>query len=291
MSRVAVLGSAVLPPREAPGLQPEEMVFRVCREALRRAGLSRDRLETVVQCSMDMFDGRIISSSPSIEPSGAYLRDESKVAGDGLLALLYAWMRVRSGVFRTALVVAQCKPSETDPEAVYRTMFDPWYTRPLGLDRISAAALQARRCMDTGGVTREEMARIVADRRSRGARNPRLRSPRVSRQQVLGSRPLALPLRALDASPLVDSAAAVVIASEETARGHPHPVWISGGGHCVEASHLGDRPLDRSPALEDAARRAFHMAGTGPRGVDVAEVHAEFSHQVPLWSGGGGGGG
>lgn len=283
--RVAVLGASIVSPRASARLQREEMVFHVCRDALDQAGLVRDDLGAVVQCSMDMFDGRIISSSTSVEPSGAYLKEEAKVAGDGLLALLLGWMRVRSGAFDAVMVVAQCKPSETQPEVAYRALFDPWYTRPLGLDRVSAAALQARRFQERGGATLEALAETVADHRARGSKNPRLHARPVTVREVSRSKVLASPLRALDVAPFVDSAAALVLSSEKLARKHPNPVWIAGAGHCVEEHFLGDRELHRSRALEDAAARAFRMAGLGPGDVDVAELHAEFSYQVPLYAG------
>lgn len=284
-ARVAVLGASIVSPRASARLQREEMVFHACRDALRQAGLARDDIGAVVQCSMDMLDGRIISSSTSVEPAGAYLKEEAKVAGDGLLALLLGWMRVLSGAFDAVMVVAQCKPSETEPEAAYRALFDPWYTRPLGLDRISAAALQARRFLESGGVTPEALAETVAQHRARGTKNPRLRSPNLRAAEVLRSRPLASPIRALDASPFVDSAAALVLSSEKFARSHPRPVWLAGAGHCVEEYFLGERALHRSRALEDAAARAYRMAGLRPADVDVAELHAEFSYQVPLYAG------
>lgn len=282
--RVAVLGASIVSPQASTHLQREEMVFHACRNSLRQAGLNRDDVGAVVQCSMDMLDGRIISSSTSVEPAGAYLKEEAKVAGDGLLALLLGWMRVRSGAFDAVMVVAQCKPSETQPEAVYRALFDPWYTRPLGLDRVSAAALQARRFLEAGDATPETLAETVAEHRARGSKNPRLRSRTVRPAEVLRSKVLASPIRALDVSPFVDSAAALVLVSERMAK-RKDPVWIAGAGHCAEEFFLGDRLLHRSRALEDAASRAFRMAGLGPKDVDVAELHAEFSYQVPLWMG------
>ena len=51
------------------------------------------------------------------------------------------------------------------------------------------------------------------------------------------------------------------------------PAWISGLAHHVDPLHLGTRDLTRSPS----AARAGAAAGIG--GVEVAELHAPFSHQ------------
>jgi acetyl-CoA acetyltransferase len=85
-----------------------------------------------------------------------------------------------------------------------------------------------------------------------------------------------LPLHRFDCPPISDGAAAIVIASEEVARRVcPKPVWIRGIDHRLEPHHPGLRDLTRSPSTELAARKA----GVDPARLDVAELHAPFTHQ------------
>jgi len=104
----------------------------------------------------------------------------------------------------------------------------------------------------------------------------------------MNSRMVADPLKVLDCSPLTDGAAAVILATEEAARKLVDPakcVWVRGVGHCSDAFRLGDRDLADTRALEDAAKRAYGMAGiSDPRKeIDVAEVYDAFSYMEPLW--------
>ena len=93
---------------------------------------------------------------------------------------------------------------------------------------------------------------------------------------------LAEPLRAHDCAPVGDGAAAVIIATADRARELcERPAWISGFAHRVDSGSLGARDLLAVPSATGAA------AGAGAGSVDVApvevaELHAPFSHQELL---------
>jgi len=91
---------------------------------------------------------------------------------------------------------------------------------------------------------------------------------------------IATPLRLFMCSPITDGAAAVILASEERARGlTDKPVWIRGTGQALDGFQLTSLHEDyaRWPALDRAARAAYTMAGVRPQEVDVAEVHDCFA--------------
>jgi acetyl-CoA acetyltransferase len=82
------------------------------------------------------------------------------------------------------------------------------------------------------------------------------------------------PLRKHDCSPVTDGAAAIVLAAGDRAREvREKPAWISGLSHFVDPMSMGTRDLTRSPST---ARAAATLDLTG---VEVAELHAPFSHQ------------
>ncbi len=84
------------------------------------------------------------------------------------------------------------------------------------------------------------------------------------------------PLRTGDCPPVVDGAAAVVLAAGDRARELcERPAWIRGIDHRIEAHALGVRDLTDSPSTRLAAERA----GAFRRPVDTAELHAPFSSQ------------
>ena len=72
-------------------------------------------------------------------------------------------------------------------------------------------------------------------------------------------------------------AAAIVLAADDLARRvSKRPAWIRGIDHRIEPHALGSRDLTRSESTEIAAR----AAGVADGPIDVAEVHAQFSHEV-----------
>jgi acetyl-CoA acetyltransferase len=114
--------------------------------------------------------------------------------------------------------------------------------------------------------------------------------------QVKGSPPadslleepyLVAPLRRHDCPPVTDGSAAVILAAGDSARRlSRRPAWIRGIDHRIETHSLGARDLSTSPSTVMAAREAGAFGSEGGDGsapatatVDVAELHAPFSHQ------------
>ncbi len=289
MQKVAIIGVAQTKYEAAKtGQNIPEMVSGVVRDALRDAGITIQQIDNVVTASVDLWDGKTASNVYLTEVAGAVMKPEARVAGDGLLAASYAHLQILAGAYNTALVVAHCKGSEGAQMALTNWMFDPVYQQTLGLDYLSAAALQACCYLDTYGISPEQCARVVVKNRRNARRNPLAQAPaELTVEDVLNSRLLADPIHELDAAPVSDGACALILASEETARGRsPHPVWIRGVGSSVDAHYLGDRELADCQALTVAAQKAYRMAGLrDPRQeLDLAEVSEAFSYQELLWT-------
>jgi acetyl-CoA C-acetyltransferase len=288
MEKVAVIGVGQTKyERRKKGSTFADMTYEVVRKALDDAGLEIEDIDNIVTVSNDFWDGRTISSMAVQDACGGRHKDVSTVEGDGLFGVLYGMMRILSGSFSTTLVTAHIKGSESRMDLITNAMFDPIYTRPLGLDSITSAALQARAYMDAFGITEEQFARVSVKNHANAKNNPYAQLPMdITVADVMASRKLADPLKLFDASPISDGAAAVVLADERgVKKAKTTPVWIKGVGHCCDAYHLGDRDLARSPALICAAARAYSMAGVSDpiRHVDVVELYDAFSFQELLW--------
>ncbi len=92
---------------------------------------------------------------------------------------------------------------------------------------------------------------------------------------LLGRPVTHAPLRDADIAPVTDGSCAVVIAAAEVAREQcERPAWIRGIDHRIDAPHIGVRDLTTS----ESARRAGEESGALQGGFDVAELHAQFSH-------------
>jgi acetyl-CoA acetyltransferase len=154
---------------------------------------------------------------------------------------------------------------------------DPYYVQPLGLDAISAAALQAQALIDAGKARERDFAEIVARNRKKAVGNPNAHiKGDFSVDAMLEEPYLSSPLRKSFCPPLSDAAAAVVLAAGDRAKELvKRPAWIRGMDHRTEPHALGQRDLTTSPSTKLAGEKA----GVGKGKVDVAELHAPFAHQ------------
>ena len=153
---------------------------------------------------------------------------------------------------------------------------DPYTLTPLWPDTVSLAALQARVGLDAGLWDEQAMAEVADRSRTDAEKNQYAVRKGGSSVEELLARPMyADPLRKHDCAPVTDGAAAIVLAAGDRAR------------DAVERPGLDhrDRAL-RRPAPARRARpdpRAVGRAGPAARsasaGVEVAELHAPFTHQ------------
>jgi acetyl-CoA C-acetyltransferase len=264
-----------------------DMVWEAVNAALDDAGMKIEDVDNVVTTSNDFFDGRTISCMAVGDASGVRHKNVSCVEGDGTFGAFYGLTRALSGDYGTTLVTAHSKGSESVSSLITNAAFDPIYERALGLDMITACALQATAYLDRGGVTREQMAMVSVKNHANARLNPLAQLPmEISVEDVVRSEMISDPLRKLDCSPVSDGACAVIIANESRARKYGgSPVWIKGVAFCSDSYFLGDRDLARAPSLTDAARRAFAMAGIeNPAAeIDVAELYDAFTYQELMW--------
>lgn len=265
-----------------------ELVYEAVSRALEDAGVGIEEIDNVITTSNDFWDGRTISSMATGGASGACGRNVSCVEGDGTFGAFYGLSRILSGSYGTTLVTAYTKGSESVSHLITNAAFDPIYTRCLGLDMITACALQARRYMKRYGISEEQCAMVSVKNHGNALSNPNAHLPmRITVDDVMSSRKIADPLKLYDISPVSDGACCIILAKEERAkRLAKRPVWIKGVSFCADAYQLGDRDLAECRALEKAAKAAYGMAGIQDprRDIDVAELYDAFSYQELLWS-------
>lgn len=265
-----------------------ETVFDVVQEAMADAGVKREDLGTIVTSSVDLWDGRTASNQMLGDVVGAIMKSESRVAGDGLGAVFQGMMSILAGASELTLVVSQCRGSMGSHYGISNWVFDPIYQQPLGLDYLSAGALQANQYMKRFGITQEDCAQVVVKNLGDALNNPfAMRATKITLSEVMNSPMLAYPIKEMDAAPVSDGACAIILASQGKAKElSKKPVWILGAGNCVESHYLGSRDLSEGEALVKAAVRAYEMAGIREplKELDVAEISAAFSYQELFWT-------
>jgi len=255
-----------------------EMLMPVLRGALDAVGLHISDVGFTCSGSSDYLAGQAFSFVLTLDAVGPWPPiSESHVEMDGAWALYEAWVKLQLGEVDTALVYSYGRSSPGELRDVLCLQLDPYYLAPLWPDSVSLAALQARALLDGGAVTETDLAEVVSRSRRAAQGNPHAQlKGDVDADALLAEPRLVSPLRRSDCPPVSDGAAAVVLAAGDRARELcDRPAWIRGIDHRIEPHALGVRDLTTSPSTRTAGERA----GVGGGAVDVAELHAPFSHQ------------
>jgi acetyl-CoA C-acetyltransferase len=284
MRRVAIVGSAqTIHERRKADQNVEDMIYETVTALLEKTGLTINDVEMVMGAGDDVLDGRSISNVFTAEYAGAFLKEESKVEDDGAFAACYAFMRIAAGAFDTVLVYGYSKASDSSPQHYSGMIADPFYLRPLGIEALTAAALQAQCYFQKYGVTEEQAALVAVKNRKLAINNPHAQiKGEYTVDDVMRSPMIASPIKRLDTSPVTDGCCAMLLMSEEAVKRYGlKPAWIRGVGFCTDTYYLGHRDLTAIESAHSAAARAYKMAGIIEpcKEIEVAEIHEPFSFQ------------
>ena len=276
MRDVAVVSFACAAVAEDLEHNETEMIVPVVHDALAQSGLAKSEIGFVCSGSLDYLQGGPFAFVGGLDAVGAWppLR-ESHVEMDAAWALYEAWVAIQTGEVDTALVYGFGKSSPGDLHEIMALQSDPYYVLPLWPSMVDMAALQASAYLDASGRDEKDLAEVAARSQRNARSNPiAVRQGDVTVDEVLAQPVTHHPLRDADIAPITDGAAAIVIAADDVARRvNTRPAWIRGIEHRIEAHSLGVRDLTTS----ESTRAAAAAAGVGT--LDLAELHAQFSHE------------
>jgi acetyl-CoA acetyltransferase len=279
MRDVAIVAFAQSPSVRKDSSRSEvEILTPVIAEAIDRSGIPRREIGFTCSGSCDYLAGVPFSFVQALDAVGAWppIR-ESHVEMDGAWALYEAWVRLQIRDVDSALVYGFGESSAGDPREIAVAQLDPYYLAPLWPDSVSLAALQARALLESNGYTERDLAEVVARNLQNAMANPNAQvKGEYDAHELLDAPYDVSPLRSHDCPPISDGAAAVVLAADDLARRVcERPAWITGIDHRIEPHSLGARNLAKSPS----AALAGENAGVARGSVELAELHAPFSHQ------------
>ena len=280
MRDVAIVSYASAPNLRADPRNEVEILMPVVQEAVARSGIARP-FDFTCSGSSDFLQGTPFAFVTALDAAGAWPPiAESHVEMDGAWALYEAWVKIQAGQAETALVYAFGKSSPGDLSEVLATQLDPYLVAPLWPDAVGVAALQARAWLERTGKSERDLAEIAVRSRRDARANPNATvSGDFEIAKLLAEPYVAAPLRAHDCAPICDGAVAVVLAAGDRARQVcKRPAWIRGIDHRIEPHALGMRDL----TVSNSTRIAGGKAGIGKSAVDLAELHAPFTHQEAI---------
>ena len=291
--RVGIVAVAQTKFEEKPGLHIGELLYQTSRDVMKQTGLEfKDDgtgIDSTIASGYDLMSG----------PGGAYMflgyvvgawqREDERVIEDGSMAVYYGAAQILAGHADVALVVGYSKETQINKNLIECLSLDQVYQRRIGLDFVSAAALQAMRYSTKNGITPEQLAKVVVKARKNAKNNPYAYCcDTITVKDILRSTMLCDPIRVQEAKPTpVDGACALILASEEKAKKlTKKPVWITGMSSCYDHHELGYRDLANCDSLVTSASKSYKMAGiTNPlKEFDVAEISEHYSYQELLWS-------
>lgn len=275
--QVGVIGSAVFAPRYPERTSLEEALHAVTHAALRDAGIAIEDIDGIVVASCDQLDGRAIAIMAASGSVGGVGRDILSTPSSAEHAFVLGSLRVRSGMYRTQLVVSW-NPLETDDIGETQHLgTDPYFHRALPLDDLSSHALQANALEAKVPGLRDAAVTVTETNRHHGAMAYPQYSP-APRERVMIERGKMLrwPITEGMVSAPAFGAVALVLASDEwiAERKNLKSAWVHGMGWATETGFLGDRDLSTLPSLRAAAEQAYREADIdiNAPGFDLAEV-------------------
>ncbi len=206
--------------------------------------------------------------------------------GSGAAAFRAALMAVASGDIESALVVGVEKMTDKagrDVTAALATAADTDYEGEQGVSFVGINALVMRRYMHEFGWKHEDFAPFSINAHANAMHNPYARlHEKISVEKFERSSMIATPINLLDASPIGDGAAAMIIVSAEKVQRKPR-ILISASAAATDtiAVHSRKDPMFLQAAY-DSSKRAYEMAGVTPADIDVFELHDAFSIMAAL---------
>jgi acetyl-CoA acetyltransferase len=130
------------------------------------------------------------------------------------------------------------------------------------------------------GATEEDFARVVVMERKNANLCPWARwykEGEVTIEQVLSSRPIALPVRLLHAAAMVDGAVAIILCSEDKLKSsisRQKKIQVAAAVH--HTGYYGENSIKfkaKTNLAKESVKQAWEISGYGPEDMDVIQVY------------------
>ena len=286
--KAAIVGAADTEVGVIQHMGATQLCIEAILRALSDAGIDKSAVDGLVTCNSMaepyMYHAEAVAEYLQIFPN--YCVSVGAGGGTTFTALHQAASAIASGICHTVVVaMADSLRSGMTREralAMQSASGHPQFERPYGLPVPGYYALIAQAHMHEYGTTPEHLAAVAVSTRKHAMRNPaaQMRSP-ITVEDVLSSRLIADPLHLLDCSLVSDGGAAVVVTSAERATDFKQrPVYLLGTGEGHGHEHISQAQSLTTSAAADAGRRAYEMAGLGPRDIDFAQLYDCFTPVV-----------
>jgi acetyl-CoA C-acetyltransferase len=285
MRDVFIIGAGQTPVAEHWDLGLRELGAAAIRAALDDAGVETVDAVFVGNMLGGCVNGQenlgaLLADAADLLPAEAWKVEAACASGGAVVRA--AALSVAAGIHDVAVAVAVEKMTDAVSEQVtagLATASDCDYEASHGLSFVALSALLMRRYMHETGASRDDFApfAVTAHRNAAANANAMFREP-ISAEDFSRSPLVASPIGVLDAAPVCDGAAAVVICSRDFLKPRHRPVRIAGVAAATDTIGLAGRTdLLTLGAAQRSAEKAFAASGFGPKDMDFFEAHDAFT--------------
>lgn len=267
-----------------PNKQYYELGSEVIVNALDDASMDWKEIQAVFNGNVQGGSATGHMATKRIGMTGIPIVNVENACSSGQSALRLAFLMIANEVYDVVLASGV----EKVPRGLLASEGWNIWEKLMGFNVMPAMyALETVRYMEDTGATVEDFASVTVKNRKNGVLNPyaRFQQP-VTIEEVLSSRMIAKPLRLLNACPLGDGAAAVILCSKDKLKSKNKIVTVAAAvlasgtyGHDYGFSSLRIRPTN---IIEFSAKQAYELSGIGPEGIDVVQAYDAMS-SGELW--------
>jgi acetyl-CoA C-acetyltransferase len=204
----------------------------------------------------------------------------------GSAAFRMALMAIASGELESALVIGVEKMTDSpgsEITASLATAADAELEADFGLSFVGINALLMRRYMYEYGWKHEDFSNFSINAHTNAVHNPKARFQfPITKESFAKSPMISDPINLMDASPVSDGAAAIVLSAHPIQNGQKSVSVIASSSRTDTLSLQNRKESTRLTAAETSAKSAYSQAGLTPADIDLFEYHDAFSIMAAL---------
>jgi acetyl-CoA acetyltransferase len=277
MRNVVILGIGMTDFGRFPERPVAKMGAEAVLGALKDAGMRWKEVKAVY-CAHAMgrtVDGELVEAE--LGHTGIPVVNVSNACAGGGTAALIAYQAVAMGLYD--LVVAM--GVDQAPRGPLGALSPITVEGAMGIDTMMAKyAMKIQRAIHERRYTLDQIAMASVKNHNNACLNPRsqYKIHMSGVEDVHRSRMIADPMTLYHCCPTGDGAASLIFCTEEIARKHTTPPFITfAGGALTSQIFIRGELADTRKVTVNAAKKAYEICGVGPEDLDVIELHDNFA--------------
>lgn len=293
MREVAILGIGQTPIAEQWDKSLRHLAGEAVLDALADAKVEAEQLEALYVGNMlsGPLNGQENLGALVADWVGARGVEAAKIeaaCSSGAAAFRAGVLAVASGATDLVAVAGVEKMTETGGPSTTSSLAsaaDADWEAAMGLSFVAINALVMQRYLHEFGWKHSDFAGFSINAHANAVHNPNARlHESITFKDYSRARMVAEPINLLDASPIGDGAAAIILCPADKVQANGRPkVTVAGSASAIDSIAVHDRhdPLTLF-AAQKSAGMAYKQAGVGPNEINFFELHDAFSIMAAL---------